>query len=93
MSITKKDVLTTGKLADMAVSEKEAAIYEQQLEALFKWVTELSTVNTDNVKLDAPGLAAHLRSDQPKADETLAKALRDNFAAAENDCVKVKKVL
>jgi len=93
MSITKEDVRTTGKMADMAVSEQEASIYEAQLEALFKWVDELSAVNTDGVKLDQSSLGAMLRKDQAKTSETLSKELRGNFAQEENGCVKVKKVL
>lgn len=93
MPITKEDVRTTGKMADMAVSEQEASIYEAQLEALFKWVTELSTVNTDGVKLDQSKLGAMLRRDESETNEALAKELRGDFAQEENGCVKVKKVL
>lgn len=93
MSITKEDVLTTGKMADMAVSEQEASIYEAQLEALFKWVKELSAIDTDGVQLDQAGFGAMLRRDEAKTDEALAKELRGDFAQEENGCVKVKKVL
>lgn len=93
MPITKEDVRTTGKMADMAVSEQEASIYEAQLEALFKWVTELSSVDTSGVKLDQSQLGAMLRKDEAKTNEALAKELRADFAQEENGCVKVKKVL
>ena len=93
MSITKEDVRTTGKMADMAVSEQEASIYEAQLEALFKWVKELSSVDTDGVQLDQSKLGAMLRKDESKTNEALAKELRGDFAQEENGCVKVKKVL
>jgi len=93
MSITKQDVALSGKLAKMAVTEQEASIYEAQLEALFKWVKELSAVNTDNVKLTNVNLAAHLRKDVPAEDAALAAQLRAVFAEQEKDCAKVKKVL
>lgn len=93
MPITKEEVRTTGKMADMAVSEQEASIYEAQLEALFKWVDELSSVNTDGVKLDQATLGAMLRKDEAKTNSELAKELREDFAQEENGCVKVKKVL
>lgn len=93
MAITKEDVRTIGKMADMAVSETEASIYEAQLEALFKWVTELSAVDTDHVKLDQSSFGASLRKDESKTNATLAKELRGDFAQEENGCVKVKKVL
>ena len=93
MPITKEDVRTTSKMADMAVSEQEASIYEAQLEALFKWVRELSSVNTDGVTLDQSAIGAMLRKDEAKTDAALAKELRGDFAQEENGCVKVKKVL
>ena len=93
MSITKEDVLTTGKMADMAVSEQEAAIYEAQLEALFKWVKELSDVDTSAVELNHSGVSAHLRADMPIEDSALAQTLRNDFAEEEKGCAKVKKVL
>ena len=54
MEITKKDVALAAKLAKMHVSEQEADVYQAQLEALFKWVAELSSANTDGVKLTTP---------------------------------------
>lgn len=93
MEITKKDVELAGKLAKMKVTGEEAAIYEDQLRALFGWVKELQAVNTDNVKLTNVTLAAHTRTDVPVTDETRARALRAVFAQEENGCAKVKKVL
>lgn len=91
--ITKKDVELAGKLAKMSVSEQEAAIYEEQLRALFGWVNELSTVNTDNVTLTNATLAAHVRKDQAVSDEQAAAKLRAMFAEELNGQAKVKKVL
>ncbi len=91
--ITKQDVELAGKLAKMAVSPEEAAIYEEQLRALFGWVKELSTVNTDGVQLTNATLAAHTRQDQPITDEQAAANLRAMFAETLQDQAKVKKVL
>ncbi len=91
--ITKKDVELAGKLAKMSVSEQEAAIYEEQLRALFGWVNELSTVNTDNVTLTNATLAAHVRKDQAISDEQAAAKLRAMFAQELDGQAKVKKVL
>lgn len=93
MKITKKDVALAAKLAKMQVSEQEAAIYQEQLEALFKWVKELSAVNTDSVKLTNVNHSAHIRRDEPVSDLDRAAALRQEFGALEDDCAKVKKVL
>lgn len=93
MAITKKDVELAGKLAKMNVSEQEAAIYEAQLRALFKWVDELSAVNTDNVRLTNVTLAAHTRADTAVSNPALAQELRDRFGEQSGDCAKVKKVL
>ncbi|WP_432634339.1 Asp-tRNA(Asn)/Glu-tRNA(Gln) amidotransferase subunit GatC [Candidatus Avelusimicrobium sp.] len=93
MEITKKDVALAAKLAKMQVSEQEAAIYQEQLEALFKWVKELSAVNTDSVKLTNANHSAHIRRDEPVSDLDRAAALRREFGALEDDCAKVKKVL
>ena len=93
MAITKKDMELAGKLAKMKVSSEEAAIYETQLKALFKWVEELSSVNTENVQLTNVTLAAHTRPDAAVQDPVLAQVLRAAFAQQENDCAKVKKVL
>lgn len=93
MDITKKDVELAGKLANMRISAEETALYENQLKALFNWVQELSAVNTDGVKLSQSDLAAFVRPDEPVQNAALAQELRDDFAAQENDCAKVKKVL
>jgi len=93
MEITKKDVALAGKLANMQVSEQEAAIYEEQLRALFKWVKELSAVNTDGVQLTNVNITAHIRADQPQTDLARAALVRSAFNDAQDDCAKVKKVL
>lgn len=91
--ITKQDVELAGKLAKMTVSQQEAAIYEEQLRALFGWVNELSTVNTDKVELTNATLAAHVRKDQAVTDEEAAAKLRAMFAQELDGQAKVKKVL
>lgn len=91
--ITKKDVELAGKLAKMTVSEQEAAIYEEQLRALFGWVRELAAINTDGVELTNATLAAHTRKDQAITDLQAAAKLRAMFAQELNDQAKVKKVL
>ena len=93
MPITKHDVELAGKLADMHVTDEEAALYEEQLKSLFNWVQELSAVNTDHVKLTNVNLAAFVRPDVPVENEALAAELRGDFSAEENGCAKVKKVL
>jgi len=93
MEITKKDVELAAKLAKMKVTGEEAAIYEDQLRALFGWVKELEAVNTDDVKLTNVTLAAHMRQDIPITDEVRAQHLRAAFAETENGLAKVKKVL
>ena len=91
--ITKQDVELAGKLAKMTVSQQEAAIYEEQLRALFGWVNELKAINTDDVKLTNATLAAHTRKDQAITDLEAAAQLRAMFAQTLNDQAKVKKVL
>lgn len=93
MEITKKDVELAAKLAKMRVSEQEAAIYQAQLEALFKWVAELSAVNTDAVKLTNVNHCAHMRPDVASSDPALAEELRHAFDEEQDQCAKVKKVL
>lgn len=91
--ITKQDVELAGKLAKMTVSEQEAAIYEEQLRALFGWVKELSAIDTTHVALTNATLAAHTRKDQSFTDQAAAAKLRAMFAQELNDQAKVKKVL
>jgi len=91
--ITKQDVELAAKLAKMTVSSQEAAIYEEQLRALFGWVHELASVNTDAVKLSNTMLAAHTRKDEAFTDQAAAGKLRAMFAEEVNDQAKVKKVL
>ena len=93
MEITKKDVELSAKLAKMRVSEQEAVIYEAQLKELFRWVKELSAVNTDHVVLNNGRFAAHLREDIAETDETRAKNLVAAFHAEQDNQAKVKKVL
>ncbi len=91
--ITKQDVELAAKLSKMTVSNQEAAIYEDQLKALFGWVNELKAVNTDGVQLTNATLAAHTRKDQALTDEQAAARLRAMFAEELNGQAKVKKVL
>ena len=93
MEITKKDVELAAKLSKMRVSEEEAALYEEQLKALFKWVDELASVDTENVRLTNVNVSAHLRPDQAFTNAALAQTLRDAFPQQEEGCAKVKKVL
>ena len=93
MEITKKDVELAAKLAKMRVSEQEAAIYQEQLEALFKWVKELSAVNTDSVRLRNVNHCAHMRPDTAVTNPALAAELRGAFDQEQDQCAKVKKVL
>lgn len=93
MEITKKDVELSGKLAKMKVTDQEADIYKEQLEALFKWVAELKAVNTDGVELTETALCAHMRKDEPVQDPALARTLIGAFNDQKDDCAKVKKVL
>ncbi len=93
MEITKKDVELAAKLAKMRVSEQEAAVYQAQLEALFKWVAELSAVNTDAVQLTNVNHCAHLRADEAFSDLSRAAELRTAFDEEQDGCAKVKKVL
>ena len=93
MEITKKDVELAAKLAKMRVSEQEATIYQEQLEALFKWVKELSAVNTDSVRLTNVNHCAHMRPDTAVTNLALAAQLRGAFDQEQDQCAKVKKVL
>lgn len=93
MEITKKDVELTGKLAKMRVSEQEAAIYEEQLQALFAWVKDLSAVNTDGVEISDFSSSAPLRADSPVENPALAQTLVDAFNEQKDRCAQVKKVL
>ena len=93
MEITKKDVELAAKLAKMRVSETEAALYEEQLKALFKWVEELSAVDTEQVRLTNVNLSAHMRPDQALTDADLAQTVRGAFPDAQGNYAKVKKVL
>ncbi len=93
MEITKKDVELAAKLSKMRVSEAETALYEEQLKALFKWVDELASVDTENVRLTNVNLSAHMRPDEAVTNPALAQTLRDAFPAQEKNCAKVKKVL
>lgn len=93
MEITKKDVELSGKLAKMKVTDQEADIYKEQLEALFKWVAELKAVNTDGVELAETSLCAHMRKDEPVQDPALARTLIGAFNDQKDDRAKVKKVL
>ncbi len=93
MEITKKDVELAAKLAKMRVSGQEAAIYQEQLEALFKWVKELSAVNTDSVRLRNVNHCAHIRPDVAVTNPALAAELRGAFDQEQDQCAKVKKVL
>lgn len=91
--ITTKDVELAAKLAKMTLTDNEAQIYQEQLEALFKWVKELSAINTEGVKLTNVTLAAHTRADEPIQNPQLAAQLRADFSELKDGQAKVKKVL
>lgn len=93
MILEKDNVLRCARMTKIRLSAQEVAVYEAQLKDLFKWVEELSEVDTSSVPETSWSQAAYLRPDEPVTNAPLAAELAGAFNEQENGCAKVKKVL
>ena len=81
------------RMTKIRLNPGEAQMYERELEDLFKWVEELSEVDTSYVPETCVEHAAYLRPDEPVVNEQLANTLVGEFNEQQDHCAKVKKVL
>ncbi|MBR2865902.1 MAG: aspartyl/glutamyl-tRNA amidotransferase subunit C [Elusimicrobiaceae bacterium] len=93
MRLDQDHATTCARSAKIALTENEAQKYQSQLQELFAWVKQLSSVDVSAVEETAAVRAAYLRPDEPVTDEALVQTLVGAFSDKEGTCAKVKKVL
>ena len=93
--ITKKDVDYVAKLARVAISPEETALYQEQLERILGYIGQLKEIDTKNVKPTAhPHAVSNVwrDKDEPRAFEA-KKELMENAPDLEETFYRVKKVI
>ncbi len=93
MRLEKNTAAKCAAMSKIHLTPEETAAYEAQLQELFGWVKQLSTVDVSSVPESAIAQAAFLRPDEPVTDEALSNTLVNAFNDQEGHCAKVKKVL
>ena len=93
MILEKDNIKKCAAMTKIRLTAGEEQIYDNELKDLFRWVDELSRVDTSGVEETSIKHAAYLRPDQPVVNEALANSLVDAFNEKEGHCAKVKKVL
>ena len=93
MILEKDNIKKCAAMTKIRLNADEEKIYDNELKDLFRWVEELSEVDTSSVPETSIQHAAYLRPDEPVVNEKLADALVDAFNEQTGHCAKVKKVL
>lgn len=93
MILEKDNVAKCAAMTKIRLNSGEEEMYERELKDLFRWVEELSEVDTSSIAETAVKQCAFLRPDTPVTDPLRADALVQAFNEKEGRCAKVKKVL
>ena len=93
MILEKDHIAKCAAMTKIHLTGDEIALYDKELKDLFRWVEELSEVDTSAVQENSAKRAAYLRPDQPITDAARADQLVKEFNEQEGRCAKVKKVL
>ena len=93
MILEKDNIVHCAHSTRIHLNADEQQKYDRELQDLFRWVEELSEVDTSSVPESTLSHAAYLRPDEPITNETLADTLVGAFNEQEGHCAKVKKVL
>jgi aspartyl/glutamyl-tRNA(Asn/Gln) amidotransferase C subunit len=93
MILEKDNVPKCAVMTKIRLNTDEIEMYEKELKDLFRWVEELSEVDTSVVAETSIQHTAYLRPDVPVTDSERADTLVQAFNEKEGRCAKVKKVL
>lgn len=93
MILEKDNVAKCAAMTKIRLNPGEAEMYEKELKDLFRWVEELSEVDTSSVEETSSKRGAYLRPDTAVTDPLRADTLVAAFNEKEGRCAKVKKVL
>ena len=93
MILENDNIKKCAAMTKIRLNTAEEKIYDNELKDLFRWVEELSQVDTSSISETSIKQAAYLRPDTPVVNEELANALVGAFNEQEGHCAKVKKVL
>ena len=93
MILEKDNAAKCAAMTKIRLNAGEAETYERELKDLFRWVEELSEVDTSNVEETSAKRGSYLRPDTPITDSQRADTLVHAFNAQQGRCAKVKKVL
>ncbi len=93
MILEKDNVAQCARMTKIRLRPDEEKVYEKELADLFRWVEELSGVDTSSVTETCTAHGAYLRPDEPVTNAALSETLVRAFNEQEGHCAKVKKVL
>ena len=93
MLLEKDNIARCARSTKIRLRADEQQKYDKELQDLFRWVEELSKVDTSNVSESSLAQAAYLRPDEPIKNDALSDTLVGAFNEQEGHCAKVKKVL
>jgi aspartyl-tRNA(Asn)/glutamyl-tRNA(Gln) amidotransferase subunit C len=96
MRLSPEDIAHIAKLSRLAVTEEEAALFQEQLSSILGYVAALDAVDTDGVEPMAQAIAMHnvMREDiaQPSTSATHDALLAAFPEKAADGSLKVKAV-
>ena len=93
MRLDQNNATTCASVSKIRLTQKEAEVYQSELQELFAWVKQLSEVDVTAVEEKSITRGAYLRPDEPVTNEALSNTLVAAFSQQEGHCAKVKKVL
>lgn len=93
--LTPDDVLKLAKLARLSLTDDEVTEYSEELSAVLQYVEQLGSVDVTGLEptLQVTGLTNVTRPDEIKSYGYDTKDLRKNLPAAQDDQIKVKRMI
>ena len=94
MKLSKREVQHIAELARLALSDREEALYQEQLSAILQHFEQLQELDTEAIPPTATVLTLRnvMRADEPSPSSLLEDILA-NAPAADEGCFKVPAVM
>ncbi len=93
--LLRDDVLKLARLANLSLTEKEVAQYQEELSAIFEYIEVLNDADVDGVEPTAQitGLENVARKDEIRIQLATPQELLKNLPDREDDYIKVKRMI
>lgn len=93
--ITKDDVVSLAKLAQLKLTEEEVGIYQKELSAILSYIDKLSEADTSGLKptYQVSGLQNVTRKDEIGSQLATSEELLSLAPDRENDYIKVRRMI